>query len=263
MELTADQVDHVVAEDAAPIPDPDLHRPICRGAALHLQRDPGEDAEVREVSQRRTVRVADPLDQEAIARGAARQRRLSVLLVLDHRARNGVTVRVTFGKPESGIDQVLHPLAEVVLEHLGFLVDLVPADSEHPVQEGLQQPVPPYDAARVRLAVLGQGDLPPARLLHQTAVAQPVGHRGDRGRGHPQPSGDARRAPRLALGRDGEDDLEIVLDRLGQLDPAATASRLLVCRFRRSYGDIRVIKSLVVSQFETSRVMPRSVPATA
>jgi hypothetical protein len=51
--------------------------------------------------------------------------------------------------PESGVDEVLQPLAEPPLEHVGFRADLVQANAEDSVQEGLQQLEASYDRQRV------------------------------------------------------------------------------------------------------------------
>ena len=127
--------------------------------------------------------------------------------------RDRVAVRVVGRVAERGVDALLEPLGQHVLQQLGLGVHLVPRHAEHLVEERLQQPVAPHDAQRGPLARLGEPQLATARAVDELALLQPLDHGRHRGRrdaqlGREQPGGD-----RLTAVGDVVDRLEVVLAR--------------------------------------------------
>ena len=132
--------------------------------------------------------------------------------------RDRVAVRVVRRVAERGVDALLEPLGQHVLQQLGLGVHLVPRHAEHLVEERLQQPVAPHDAQRGLLARLGEPQLATARAVDELALLEALDHGGDRGRrdaqlGREQPGGD-----RLTAVGDVVDRLEVVLARARQAD---------------------------------------------
>ena len=60
-------------------------------------------------------------------------------------------------EPQLGVDAGHQAIRHRVLEHLGLVVDLVPAVAELVDEEGLQQPVPAHHRQRSSPPGLGQG----------------------------------------------------------------------------------------------------------
>ena len=65
------------------------------------------------------------------------------------RVGNEVTVRVLAGMTDQPVDRRQHPVADVMLEHLGIRVDLRPVETQHLDQERLEDPVPAHHRDRL------------------------------------------------------------------------------------------------------------------
>ena len=193
-------------------------RPAERVLPLDGQYDAGAYAELAEVAQRGAVPVGYPPHAEPRRRFDIVEPGPPPLVVRAVPRGDGVAVRIVRGVPERGVDALLEPLGEHVLQQLGFGVHLVPRHAEHLVEERLQQPVAAHDAQRGLLARRGEPQLAPARAVDELALLQPLDHGGDRGRrdaqlGRQQPGGH-----RLTPVGDVVDRLEVVLARAGKAD---------------------------------------------
>ena len=131
--------------------------------------------------------------------------------------RDRVTVRVALREPQLGVDAGDQAIRYRVFEHLGLVVDLVPAVAELVDQEGLQQPVPAHHRQRRSPARLGQRHRAVLRVIDQPLLGEFADRlRGRAGR-HPDPVGehfgaDLFHRPLLGI----PDDLQIVLANRGE-----------------------------------------------
>ena len=115
------------------------------------------------------------------------------------------------------LDGVDHAVGEVVLEHLGLLVDDRPVEAEHAHEEGLEEAVAAEQVHRDDPPLLAEPDPAARRVVDVAVLRQPLDHRGDRRLADPEMARQlGRRDPSpLALLRKLEpvDRLEVVLPR--------------------------------------------------
>ncbi|HXG69718.1 MAG TPA: hypothetical protein VNJ04_03795 [Gemmatimonadaceae bacterium] len=79
------------------------------------------------------------------------------------------------------VDERLEPRRDVVFEHFGLGVDLVPSHAERVDQEHLDKPVVAYDLKRNHAASIGELGAAVQLVLHKPQVVQALEHIGDRG----------------------------------------------------------------------------------
>ena len=101
---------------------------------------------------------------------------------IEVRGRDRVAVRVEPRVAELLGDPPLELLRDVVLEHLGLVVDAIPRHLERLGEEGLDQPVVADHLERDALAGRGQGDAVVGLVAHEPQLVEPLEHRGHRGR---------------------------------------------------------------------------------
>ncbi len=97
--------------------------------------------------------VGHPINPEPRSRGCMGERLAPVLLVPAAARRDRIPLRVPRRMTQHGVDPLLQPVAQDVLQQLGLGVDLVPRHVQHPHEERLQQPVPADDPDRNPLAL--------------------------------------------------------------------------------------------------------------
>ena len=149
-----------------------------------------------------------------------------------------IAVRVAVGIAERGGDPLLEVLADVVLEHLGLVVDLVPGHPEGLGEERLEQPVMADHLEGHPLPRRGQLDAPVGLVADQAELGHPLDHRRHRSRRDAEPLGEGRGPdrPRLARG-ERVDGLRVVLDRLRAGSRAGRGRGCPACR--RAQASIR------------------------
>jgi len=87
---------------------------------------------------------------------------------------------------QHGVDPLLQPVVQDVLQQLSLGVDLVPRHVQHPHEERLQQPVPADDPDRDPLALRGKPQPGTLGPFQQVLALETLRHRGRRGRRHAQ-----------------------------------------------------------------------------
>ncbi len=147
-------------------------RPVTR------ELDAGADAALGEVAQHLRIAVGDPgegrrapgleLGERTVSSGAMSSSALGI----------GSPWGSMRGIAELLGDPPLEVLGDVVLEHLGLVVDLVPRHPERLGEVGLDQPVVSDHLERDPLPGLGQDHAVVGPVLDQAQLGHPLQHRG-------------------------------------------------------------------------------------
>src|ERR1700674_637474 len=147
----------------APAFDPDFDGAFVLAHCQDLDPRSRHQASALQLTQATRVRVGHALADHLLAGLAFAQGALAVGTHLAAHAGDGVAMGIELGTSEQLEDSLLHPLGHHVLEPFGLVVHLVPAVTEHPDQEHLEQPV---------VADKLEGDLP--ALASELLAAVPV-----------------------------------------------------------------------------------------
>ena len=206
---------------AHPAPAPaDPERAAEGVARLHPEDDARKDVQLREVTERLGVDIGDPLDSEALADGHVSEALAPLLPVGLADPWDGVTVRIGGGLTEELADPRLEPFADPSLEPVGLRVELVERKADHPVEEGLEQPMSPDDAERLGFPGERETDSTIGRALGDARVREPCQHRRHGGSRHPQLGGKGASACSLPVPGHRPDDPEVELLCLCHLAPS-------------------------------------------
>ena len=194
-----------------------------RLAADQPQLRPGPDRTLVQESQHRGLPVGDASEAADLARLEGGQRNARRVADDELPVGDRIPVRVVLGVAERGGDALLELLGDVVLEHLGLVVDAIPGHAERVGEEGLEQAVMADHLEGDALTGLGQLD-PVVRLVaDQSEGVHALQHRRDRSRRYVEPLGQRGRADRPGIaGGQGVDRLRVILDRL--VAPGAAAA---------------------------------------
>ena len=153
LDPSVDQLDQRIAQRMTPPGDLHPPWPAERLLLLHLKDRAGDDPELAQVTQGSAVSVGHPIHPEPGSCGCCGERVAPVLVVPTAAGRDRIPVRVPRRMTEHGVDPLLQPFAQDMLEQLGLGVDLIPGNVQHPQEECLQQPVPPDDPQSDPLAL--------------------------------------------------------------------------------------------------------------
>src|SRR5919204_4428906 len=121
--------------------DLDHQRPAERLPRLQQQAVARLDLALGQVAEHRGVAVRDAGEDAALPGLQVAERHRVLDRDLQIAVRDRIAVRIPRRLPELGRDQLLELLRDVVLQHLGLLVDPVPGHAKHLGQEELDQPV--------------------------------------------------------------------------------------------------------------------------
>jgi hypothetical protein len=138
---------------------------------------------VGQVAQHRRVVVGDAREAAALPGFERVERRRRLLDHLEVTGRDRVAVRIVRRIPERRGNQLFELLGDVVLEHLGLVVDTIPRHAERLRQVQLEQPVMAQNLERDAPARLGQLHPVVRGMLDQAEPVELLDHvRGGRGR---------------------------------------------------------------------------------
>ena len=145
---------------------------------------------------------------------------------------NRVAVRIGFRPSEHLVHPIDQPIGDDVLQELGFVVHLVPAEAHDLHQEQLDEPMTPQDERRELLAGGGQRDTGIGLVLDEPRLGEGFHHRRGRARRDTQRRGElSHRQQALGRGQGGGaqvDGLQVVLDSAGRKHLAASVSEFLL-----------------------------------
>ena len=106
---------------------------------------------------------------------------------------------IPIGIAEGRRDPLLEVLADVVLQHLGLVVDAIPGHPERLGEERLEQAVMADHLEGHALSGPGQLDAAVGLVADEPEIGHLLDHRGDGPRRDPEPIGERRRTHRPLL----------------------------------------------------------------
>ena len=132
----------------------------------------------------------------------------------------GIAVRVGFGPAQHLVDTVDEAIRDDVLQLLGLVVDLVPAESHHPDQEQLDQAMAAEDQRGQLLAGGREPDAVVRLVLDQPRLRERLDHRRRGARRDAERRGELAHGQQALPGRQlplaEVDRLQVVLDGAGR-----------------------------------------------
>src|SRR5262245_15920259 len=129
--------DSFTARDEPPALDVQLEHVVDRVHLTHYDVGARNKACLLPARHARTVAIEDLAHDRPIALRERAERKQATARHAALTVRNGVTVRILRWMSDQPVDRLEHPIADVVLEHLGILVHFRPVQPQNLDQEGL------------------------------------------------------------------------------------------------------------------------------
>ena len=160
------------------------------------------------------IRVADLAHRRPLARRPAGERRADRARGMRPCASGiGWPCGSSLGMAGQPVDRRQHPVADVVLEHLGILVDLGPVEPQHLDQERSRGSGAGAPSRSPPATLGGQPRAGARRVRDQPLRGRAAEHVGDRRRRDREPRGELEVDTLVAAGRERVERLEVVLPR--------------------------------------------------